>query len=131
MAKLPMSAVPVMTPSNIFLAAKSVPPGKVFTLTALLVLFSTSFAHLSIWTHGNVVAGEKLAYVSVIFCWASAGRGSARLIPANKLIPNNITNVFLRNIGTPFDLVVYFIHGPQAPNAHTSVHHFFRVPSRT
>src|SRR5208283_5547114 len=93
-----------MTPSNMFLAARSVPPGKVFTVTTLLVLFCTSVAHLSIWTHGNVVDGGKLAYVSVIFCWASAGRDTTRPAPTSKLIPKNITSVFLRNINTPFDL---------------------------
>jgi hypothetical protein len=61
MAKFPISAVPVMTPSKIFFAASSVPPGKVWTLTRPFVLFSTSFAHLSICTQGNVVEGGKFA----------------------------------------------------------------------
>ena len=61
MAKLPMSAIPEVTPSSMFLAPTRVPPGKVFTFTAPWVRFSTSFAQRSIWTLGKVTAGGKLA----------------------------------------------------------------------
>jgi hypothetical protein len=61
-----MSAIPEMTPSKMFLAARSVPPGNVWTFTLPWVRFSTSFAQRSIWTQGKVAAGGKLAYRSVI-----------------------------------------------------------------
>src|SRR5512140_1053601 len=61
-----MSAIPEMTPSKMFLAARSVPPGNVWTFTLPWVRFSTSFAQRSIWTQGNVEAGGKFAYRSVI-----------------------------------------------------------------
>src|SRR5512139_3961964 len=53
MAKLPTSASPEITPSRMFFAARSVPPGNVWTFTLPPVRFSTSFAQCSIWTHGN------------------------------------------------------------------------------
>src|SRR5512141_795388 len=61
-----MSAIPEMTPSKMFLAARSVPPGNVWTFTLPWVRFSTSFAQRSIWTQGKVADGGKLAYRSVI-----------------------------------------------------------------
>src|SRR5512143_203809 len=61
-----MSAIPEMTPSKMFLAARSVPPGNVWTFTLPLVRFSTSFAQRSIWTQGKVAEGGKVAYRSVI-----------------------------------------------------------------
>src|SRR5512135_1319239 len=61
-----MSAIPEMTPSKMFLAARSVPPGNVWTFTLPWVRFSTSFAQRSIWTQGNVDEGGKLAYRRVI-----------------------------------------------------------------
>jgi len=61
MAKLPMSAMPETTPSRMFLADSSVPPGKVWTFTLPAVRVSTSLAQRSICTQGNVAAGGKLA----------------------------------------------------------------------
>src|SRR6266498_1378322 len=61
-----MSAIPEMTPSKMFLAARSVPPGNVWTFTFPLVRIETSFAQRSICTQGKVAEGAKLAYRSVI-----------------------------------------------------------------
>ena len=56
-----MSAVPAMTPSKMFLAGSSVPPGKVLIFTWPFVRFSISLTHRSIWTQGKVEAGGKFA----------------------------------------------------------------------
>src|SRR5512140_2774036 len=61
-----MSAIPEMTPSKMFFAARSVPPGNVWTFTLPWVRSETSFAQRSIWTQGKVADGGKLAYRSVI-----------------------------------------------------------------
>src|SRR5512140_728414 len=61
-----MSAIPEMTPSTMFFAARSVPPGNVWTFTFPWVRSETSFAQRSIWTQGKVADGGKLAYRSVI-----------------------------------------------------------------
>src|SRR3989304_5452792 len=74
-----MSAIPEMTPSKMFLAARSVPPGNVWTFTFPWVRFSTSFAQRSIWTQGEVAAGGKLAYRSVI-------------VSADRAVPGAIDN---------------------------------------
>ena len=73
-----MSAIPEMTPSKMFLAARSVPPGNVWTFTFPLVRFSTSFAQRSIWTQGKVAAGGKFAYRSVIGSAAGDVTGTAK-----------------------------------------------------
>ena len=49
-----------------FLAARSVPPGNVWTFTFPWVRIETSFAQRSIWTQGKVAEGGKLAYRRVI-----------------------------------------------------------------
>ncbi len=80
-----------MTPSKMFFAGRSVPPGKVCTLTAPLVRASTSFAQRSIWTQGNVGAGGKFAYVSLIGSAAGAGTGAATNAQASAASTNAMT----------------------------------------
>jgi hypothetical protein len=84
MAKQPISAVPEMTPSNMFFGLSRVLPGKVCTATFPPVFFSTSVFHLSIWTQGKVGAGGKLAYLSVIV-WAPEWEGTRKLAPKTKV----------------------------------------------
>src|SRR5512134_3796644 len=74
-----MSAIPEMTPSKMFFAARSVPPGNVWTFTLPLVRFSTSLAQRSIWTLGKVAAGGKLAYRSVIVSAEGAVPGARNM----------------------------------------------------
>src|SRR5574342_1354881 len=80
MAKLPMSASPEITPSRMFFAGRSVPPGNVCTLIFPPVLFSTSLAQCSIWTQGKVGAGGKLAYGRVVAFVSAAGAGDGESI---------------------------------------------------
>src|SRR5512143_3829162 len=98
MAKLPMSARPEITPSRMFLAGRSVPPGKVCTLTLPPVLFSTSPAQCSIWTQGKVGAGGKLAYVRVIALASAAGTGAGRSV-ARSDSPARRGRTFLNRMG--------------------------------
>src|SRR3990170_695962 len=118
-----MSAIPEMTPSKMFFAARSVPPGNVWTFTFPRVRIETSFAQCSIWTQGKVAAGGKFAYRSVI-------GSAARTVPVAAGNDRNSVNRKTGKTGFIFNehLPEECFRKPSASSGGKKCSHLNRIP---